>query len=478
MQLLGKMLGDPNKKELNHIQPIIDQIDAFAPAIKKLSDKELAAKTQEFRSQLYLYLKGGMVLEDELVNIFREALENIEPFAAKCSNAQLHSSLTEQRRVIERRRDPEHMLKDNLQDTLSECFENAYENLNPTLNTLRVSAAMDIAEETQAWPDEADDPHLATLALLTKVEPMLTEIDDDYLDEAFEQAWPLFEEARQQAQNDEEGADERLESLLTNILQHLQGELVALKAEAIDKLIPAMAKRYKTGKTLDDLLPEAFAVVREVGWRTIQMRHYDVQMIGGFVLHQGKIAEMKTGEGKTLVATLSAYLNALTGRGVHIVTVNDYLAQRDADWMGRIYRFLGLTVGVNMSQMSHDLKPAAYAADITYGTNNEFGVDYLRDNLVFAPSERVQRGLHYAIVDEVDSILIDEARTPLIISGQSDDNVDLYYRLNELAPKLTRQAEEKGPGDCWLDEKAHQVLLSEDGHVNAEGILRQAGLLP
>ncbi len=254
MQLLGKMLGDPNKKELNVIQPIIDKINTFAPTTKKLSDEELAAKTKEFRSQLYLYLKGGMVLEDELVNIFREALDNVEPFAAKCTNAQLHSSITEQRRVIERRRDPEHMLKDNLQDTLSECFDNAYENLNPTLNTLRVSAAMDIAEETQEWPDEADDPHQATLALLKKVEPMLTDIDDDYLDEAFEKAWPLFEEARRKAQNAEEGADERLESLLNDILQHLQGELIALKAEAIDQLIPVMAKRYKTGKTLEDLL--------------------------------------------------------------------------------------------------------------------------------------------------------------------------------------------------------------------------------
>ena len=298
MQLFGKMLGDPNKKEQNALQPLLDKINAYEPTFKTLSDEELAGKTKEFRSRLSLHLKGGMVLEDELVNIFRKALENVEPFAAKCSNAQLHSSITEQRRVIERRHDPEYMLKDHFQDTLSECFENAYENLNPTLNTLRVSAAMDSAEETQEWPDEADYPHQATFALLKKVEPMLTEIDDDYLDEAFEKAWPLFEEARQKAQNDEKGADERLESLLHNILQHLQGELVALKAEAIDELIPAMAKRYKTGKTLDDLLPEAFAVVREAGWRTIQMRHYDVQLIGGVVLHQGKIAEMKTGEGK------------------------------------------------------------------------------------------------------------------------------------------------------------------------------------
>src|SRR5207253_4039193 len=228
---------------------------------------------------------------------------------------------------------------------------------------------------------------------------------------------------------------------------------------------------------LDEILVEAFAVVREAGRRVLDMRHFDVQLIGGMVLHDGKIAEMRTGEGKTLVATLPVYLNALAGRGVHLVTVNDYLAQRDADWMGRIYRFLGLTVGVNLSQMSHADKQAAYAADVTYGTNNEFGFDYLRDNMVFQASERVQRGLNYAIVDEVDSILIDEARTPLIISGQADDNVELYYRLNDLAPKLQRQSEEQGPGDYWVDEKAHQVLLSESGHEHAENILTDAGLL-
>ncbi len=459
MQLLGKMLGDPNKKELNTIQPIIDKINSFAPAIKELSDEELAAKTQEFRSQLALHLKGGMVLEDELVNIFSEALENVEPFAAKCSNAQLHSSITEQRLIIERRRDPEHMLKNNLQDTLSECFENAYENLNPTLNTLRVSAAMDIAEETQEWPDEADDPRQATLALLKKVEPMLTEIDDELQDEAFEKAWPLFEEARRKAQNDEEGADERLESLLNNILQHLQAELVALKAEALDQLIPAMAKRYKTGKTLDDLLPEAFAVVREAGWRTIQMRHYDVQMIGGVVLHQGKISEMKTGEGKTLVATLPAYLNALTGRGVHIVTVNDYLARRDAEWMGNIYKFLGLTVGilVNAVQPQSAERREAYNADITYGTNNEYGFDYLRDNMVVALEQQVQRELNYAIVDEVDNILIDEARTPLIISGQGQESTDQYVQFARWAPRLQPET------DYTIEEKTRTVILTEEG---------------
>ncbi len=251
----------------------------------------------------------------------------------------------------------------------------------------------------------------------------------------------------------------------------------ALTDEALQAKTVEFKERFTKGETLDDLLPEAFAVVREASKRALQMRHFDVQLIGGMALHNGKIAEMRTGEGKTLVSTLPGYLNALSGDGVHIVTVNDYLAQRDADWMGRIYRFLGLTVGVNLSQMDHAAKQVAYAADITYGTNNEFGFDYLRDNMVFEAAQRVQRGLTYAIVDEVDSILIDEARTPLIISGQADDNVDLYYRLNELAPKLTKQADEKGPGDYWVDEKAHQVLLSEEGHEHAEQILATAGLL-
>ncbi|HTP48664.1 MAG TPA: preprotein translocase subunit SecA [Casimicrobiaceae bacterium] len=258
----------------------------------------------------------------------------------------------------------------------------------------------------------------------------------------------------------------------------LESALAALSdAELAGKTV-VLRERVGNGEELESVLPEAFAVVREAGKRTLQMRHFDVQLIGGMVLHHGKIAEMRTGEGKTLVATLPAYLNALTGNGVHIVTVNDYLAQRDADWMGRIYRFLGFNVGVNLSQMAHSDKQVAYAADITYGTNNEFGFDYLRDNMVFTSAERVQRGLHYAIVDEVDSILIDEARTPLIISGQADDNVELYYRLNEIAPRLQRQAEETGPGDYWVDEKAHQVLLSEQGHERAERILADAGLLP
>jgi preprotein translocase subunit SecA len=234
---------------------------------------------------------------------------------------------------------------------------------------------------------------------------------------------------------------------------------------------------------LDELLPEAFAVVREAARRTLNMRHFDVQLLGGVALHNGKIGEMRTGEGKTLVATLPAYLNSLAGEGVHIVTVNDYLASRDADWMGKIYGFLGLTVGVNLA--FHDLPPEerqdakrrAYGADITYGTNNEFGFDYLRDNMVYQVSERVQRGLHYAIVDEVDSILIDEARTPLIISGQAEDTTDLYVRMNRVVPSLVRQKKEDAPGDYWVDEKAHQVLLSEQGHEHAEQLLSKAGLL-
>ena len=257
----------------------------------------------------------------------------------------------------------------------------------------------------------------------------------------------------------------------------LDAPTAALSDDELRARTVKLRERVGNGEELDAVLPEAFAIVREAGKRTLQMRPFDVQLIGGMVLHHGKIAEMKTGEGKTLVATLPAYLNALAGNGVHIVTVNDYLAQRDADWMGRIYRFLGLTVGVNLSQMSHDDKQAAYAADITYGTNNEFGFDYLRDNMVFQATDRVQRGLNYAIVDEVDSILIDEARTPLIISGQSEDNVELYYRLNEIAPRLSRQKEEQGAGDYWVDEKAHQVLLSEEGHEHAENLLTDAKLL-
>ena len=240
-----------------------------------------------------------------------------------------------------------------------------------------------------------------------------------------------------------------------------------------------LAQDRERREILEELLPEAFAVVREASQRTLGMRHFDVQMLGGIALHNGKISEMRTGEGKTLMATLPAYLNALAGRGVHIVTVNDYLAQRDADWMGAIYGFLGLTVGVNLSQMEHDSKQQAYAADITYGTNNEFGFDYLRDNMVYQNSEKVQRVLNFAIVDEVDSILIDEARTPLIISGQAEDTTELYVKMNVVAPKLVRQKEEKSEeGDYWVDEKAHQVMLSEAGHEHAEALLEKAGMLP
>jgi preprotein translocase subunit SecA len=241
---------------------------------------------------------------------------------------------------------------------------------------------------------------------------------------------------------------------------------------------PAEQKDAAERDGLEDLLPEAFAVVREAGKRTLKMRHFDVQLVGGMVLHDGKIAEMRTGEGKTLVATLPAYLNALAGRGVHIVTVNDYLARRDAEWMGKIYGFLGLSVGVNIPQMEPEAKRAAYAADVTYGTNNEFGFDYLRDNMAMRIEERFQRGLPYAIVDEVDSILIDEARTPLIISGQAEDRTEIYARMNEVAPLLARQKDEKGDGDFWVDEKNHQIILSEAGHARAEEVLARVGLLP
>ncbi len=263
-----------------------------------------------------------------------------------------------------------------------------------------------------------------------------------------------------------------------NQINALEATISALSDEELRAKTEEFKQRYAKGEALDDLLPEAFAVAREAGKRVLDMRHFDVQLIGGMVLHQGKIAEMRTGEGKTLVATLPVYLNALSGKGVHVVTVNDYLAKRDAEWMGRIYRFLGLEVGVNLSQMTHDDKQAAYAADITYGTNNEFGFDFLRDNMEMTAESRVQRPLNFAVVDEVDSILIDEARTPLIISGQADDNIDMYYQLDVVAPKLVPQQEEKGAGDYWVDEKARQVLLSEEGHEHAEQLLVEAGLIP
>ena len=257
-----------------------------------------------------------------------------------------------------------------------------------------------------------------------------------------------------------------------------------LSDEALRGKTDELKARHANGEALDDLLPEAFAVVREASKRSLGLRHFDVQMVGGIALHQGKIAEMGTGEGKTLTATLPVYLNALTGKGVHLITVNDYLAQRDADWMGKVYNFLGLTVGVNLSQMPHDQKQQAYAADITYGTNNEFGFDYLRDNMVYETGERVQRALSYAIVDEVDSILIDEARTPLIISGQAEDHTELYVRINTVPPLLERMTiepktnEPEPDGDFWVDEKGHQIQLSEAGHEKAEKILEQMGLLP
>ena len=270
----------------------------------------------------------------------------------------------------------------------------------------------------------------------------------------------------------------------------LEPAMEKLSDEALRAKTGELKKRVADGATLDELLPEAFAVVREASRRTLRMRHFDVQLIGGMVLHNGKIAEMKTGEGKTLVATLPAYLNALTGKGVHIVTVNDYLASRDAAWMGKIFSFLDLSVGVNLPY--HELeqeernatKRAAYAADITYGTNNEFGFDYLRDNMAMHVEERFQRGLNYAIVDEVDSILIDEARTPLIISGQAEDRTEIYQKMNQVAPLLTPQKEEKKqdqpepPGDFFVDEKNHQIVLSEAGHQKAEEIMVRIGLLP
>ncbi|MDO5625146.1 MAG: preprotein translocase subunit SecA [Pseudomonadota bacterium] len=267
----------------------------------------------------------------------------------------------------------------------------------------------------------------------------------------------------------------------------LEPEFEKLSDEGLRDKTQAFKDRVAKGETLDALLPEAFALVREGSKRVMKMRHFDVQLIGGMALHDGKIAEMRTGEGKTLTATLAVFLNALTGNGVHVVTVNDYLANRDAQWMGRLYNFLGLTVGVNLPQLARDEKQAAYGADITYGTNNEFGFDYLRDNMVYEPQDRVQRQLNFAIVDEVDSILIDEARTPLIISGQAEDHTALYLAINQVVPLLERQEGEADPrtglgvtkpGDFTVDEKSHQVHLTEQGHENAERILTEAGLIP
>lgn len=257
----------------------------------------------------------------------------------------------------------------------------------------------------------------------------------------------------------------------------LEAEISALSDTALQAKTQQFRERLKKGELLENLLPEAFAVVREAGKRTLNMRHFDVQLVGGMVLHGGNIAEMRTGEGKTLVATLAAYLNALTGKGVHLVTINDYLAKRDAEWMGPLYTFLGLTIGVILPNMSPQAKQQAYACDITFGTNNEFGFDYLRDNMAFSLADKAQRPLHYAIVDEVDSILIDEARTPLIISGAAEDSTELYIAINKLIPQLNKQEQKDGPGDYSVDEKSKQAYLSEEGHQRVEELFGKEGLI-
>jgi preprotein translocase subunit SecA len=274
--------------------------------------------------------------------------------------------------------------------------------------------------------------------------------------------------------------NERLIKTFSRLVREASAQESALQGLSDEQLRDKTAEfraRLQQGTALDRLLPEAFAVVREAARRTLGLRHFDVQLIGGIALHQGRIAEMRTGEGKTLMSTLPAYLNALPGEGVHVVTVNEYLAQRDADWMGPIYRFLGLRVGVIRNSQDSAEKRAAYACDITYGTNNEFGFDYLRDNLAFRLEDRVQRTLPYAIVDEVDSILIDEARTPLIISGPAEESTEVYVRINDLVPRLTRQQSEEGPGDYSVDEKGKQVHLTESGHERVEQLMLEAGLL-
>jgi preprotein translocase subunit SecA len=460
MQLLGKLLGDPNKRDLKLIQPLIDKINALEPDIKKLSDEELAAKTVDFRSRLSLSLKGGLVLESELVKLFREALEAVEPLSEKCTDAELHVAVTQFRQKLEYH-DPERALSNRLKETLTDCFAEAYDKLSPVLDQYRIAAIMNRIEEQQLRPDEAEDPKQALLALLKEIEPALNSggMKTEMFDEAFDLAWSRFQEQQPTVKFHESEGTKPLELLLSEILQELRKDLSTLKIATMNERTAEMARRYKQGKTLDDLLPEAFAVVREAGWRCIKMRHYDVQLIGGVVLHQGKIAEMRTGEGKTLVATCPVYLNALTGKGVHVVTVNDYLARRDAEWMGQIYTFLGLTVGILVNDVVPQSRErrAAYQADITYGTNNEFGFDYLRDNMVISLDDMVQRKLSYAIVDEVDNILIDEARTPLIISGQGQESTDEYSKFAVWARDL--KAEE----DYTIDEKTRTVLLTESG---------------
>ncbi|MDD5114854.1 MAG: preprotein translocase subunit SecA, partial [Methylobacter sp.] len=258
----------------------------------------------------------------------------------------------------------------------------------------------------------------------------------------------------------------------------LATEYEKLSDDALKAKTQEFRNRLTQGEKIDQLIPEAFATVREASNRVFGMRHFDVQLIGGMILHDGKIAEMKTGEGKTLMATLAAYLNALPGRGVHVVTVNDYLAKRDAEWMGRLYGFLGLSTGVIVSQLDTRERREAYAADITYGTNNEFGFDYLRDNMAFSLDQKVQRDLYFAVVDEVDSILIDEARTPLIISGPTEESTDVYVKTNNIIAFLTKQENEDGPGDFSVDEKARQVYLTEAGHEHVEELMVEHGLMP
>ncbi|MEI7995703.1 MAG: preprotein translocase subunit SecA, partial [Methylococcaceae bacterium] len=264
---------------------------------------------------------------------------------------------------------------------------------------------------------------------------------------------------------------------LVKKINALASEYEKLSDEALRAKTQEFRDRLAQGEKLDNLIPEAFAAVREASSRVFGMRHFDVQLIGGMMLHDGKIAEMKTGEGKTLMATLAAYLNALPGYGVHVVTVNDYLAKRDSEWMGRLYSFLGMSTGVIVSQMEHAPRRDAYAADITYGTNNEFGFDYLRDNMAFSLEQKVQRNLSFAIVDEVDSILIDEARTPLIISGPTEESTEIYIKANEIIPYLTRQENEEQPGDYTVDEKIRQVYLTEAGHERIERLMLEQGLM-
>lgn len=274
--------------------------------------------------------------------------------------------------------------------------------------------------------------------------------------------------------------NERLVKAMRKIvaqINELESGLQSLSDEQLKAKTDEFRQRLEQGEELNAILPEAFATVREASQRALGLRHYDVQMIGGMVLHDGKISEMRTGEGKTLMSTLPAYLNALSGKGVHVITVNDYLATRDAEWMGKIYNFLGMSVGVIVSDMPYEDKQKAYNADITYGTNNEFGFDYLRDNMAFSSEEQFQRGQHFAIIDEVDSILIDEARTPLIISGPAEDSSEHYQKINTLVPKLVKQEEEDGPGDYTVEEKNKQIFLTEEGHEHVEGLLSEIGLL-